>query len=79
MLISIENDETKRAGLEKGDVVVAVYGFRVHDFRSYKMLRDIDDAATLDLILWRAGVYTTLSASPPNKHFGVNFADYRAQ
>jgi tetratricopeptide (TPR) repeat protein len=79
MLVSVENGETRRAGLRLGDVVVAVHGFRVRDFRSYKVLRDLESGTPLDLIVWRTDAYLTLSASPPNNRFGVDFSDYRAR
>jgi tetratricopeptide (TPR) repeat protein len=79
MLISVESDETRRAGLHMGDVVVAVAGYRVRDFRSYKVLRGMSSDPQLDLIIWRSGAYMTLTASPPNKRFGVDFADYHAR
>jgi tetratricopeptide (TPR) repeat protein len=79
MLISEQNDETRRGGLQLGDVVVAVHGYRVRDFRSYKVLRELEDDARLDLILWRTSSYMTLTASPPNRRFGIDFADYHAR
>ena len=76
MLISVENPATKEAGLQLGDVVVAVYGYRVRDFHSYTVLRELADGP-MALTLWRSTAYLRISASPPHKRFGINFTDYR--
>jgi hypothetical protein len=79
MLVSVENDETRRWGLHMGDVIVAVDGYRVRDFRSYKVLRDVGSDPQLDLIIWRSGAYSVLTASPPNRRFGLDFGDYHGR
>jgi hypothetical protein len=79
MLISAVNDETRRWGLKLGDVVVAVHGYRVRDFHSYAVLRNIGGNDPLDLIIWRDNAYSALNASPPNARFGIDFSDYHAR
>jgi hypothetical protein len=76
LLISSVNDETKRWGLMQGDVVVAVRGYRVRDFRSCKVPGDLSENPPLGLVIWRAGACSAMSASPPGNHFGIDFADY---
>jgi hypothetical protein len=78
MQLTVTNEATQQAGLQVGDVVVAVHGYRVRDFHSYTTLRELKPGA-LDLVLWRGGVYLGLSASPKGNRFGINFADYHGK
>ena len=79
MLIEEENDLVQAAGLKRGDVIVAVYGVRVHDFQQYSYGRELQKTPELDLIVWQDGAYHELKPSPPNHRFGANFGDYVAK
>jgi len=71
-----ENDLLKSAGMSKGDVIVAVYGVRVHNFEQYHYGRDLRNTPELDLIVWHGGAYHEFKSSPPNHLFGLDFGDY---
>jgi len=71
-----ENDLLKSAGMRTGDVIVAVYGVRVHNFNQYRYGRDLRNTPELDLIVWHAGAYHEFKPSPPNHLFGLDFGDY---
>lgn len=71
-----ENDLLKAAGMQKGDIIVAVYGVRVHNFKQYTYGRELKDTPELDLIVWHDGTYHECKASPPDHHFGLDFRDY---
>lgn len=77
VVFATENEETQKAGLRPGDVIVAVQGYRVHEFRSYTALRELEPTAPVRLILWRSGAYLELSATPPNHRFGVTVRTYK--
>jgi tetratricopeptide (TPR) repeat protein len=76
VLIKEENDLLKSAGLNKGDVIVAVYGVRVHNFQQYTYSRELKNIPELDLIAWHGGAYHEFKPSPPNHLFGLDFGDY---
>jgi hypothetical protein len=57
---------------------VAIYGIRVHNFAQYYFARDTSRAAEMDLIIWRDGRYSLLTAKPPRHKFGVDMVDYTA-
>lgn len=78
VLVEGENDQTKQVGLAVNDVIVSLSGFRVHDFRSYGWIRDKIDAKGFDLIVWHDGAYRQVSATPPDRRFGVKFGNYPA-
>ena len=76
VLIEQQNDLLRSAGLKAGDVIVAVYGVRMHNFQQYVYGRDLKTTPELDLIVWHDGAYREFKASPPSHRFGVPFGDY---
>jgi Tfp pilus assembly protein PilF len=79
VLIRQENDLLTSAGLRMGDVIVAVYGVRVHNFAQYSYGRGLKDTPKLDLIVWQGNTYREFTPAPPNHLFGADFGDYRPQ
>jgi tetratricopeptide (TPR) repeat protein len=79
VLVMEENDLLKAAGLKKGDVIVAVYGVRVHHMRQYAYGRELKQTPELELIVWRGDGYREFKPNPPHHRFGVDFRDYVAQ
>ena len=63
------------AGLKMGDVIVSVYGVRVHDTVQYTYGRDMKDTE-LELIVWQGDAYHEIRANPPGHLFGVDIGDY---
>jgi hypothetical protein len=78
VLIRQENDQITSAGLKKGDVIVAVYGVRVHNMDQYDYGRVQKTTPELDLIVWQDNGYREFKPSPPHHLFGVDFGDYTA-
>ena len=68
--------DRRSAGLKAGDVIVAVYGVRMHHFQQYLYGRDLKTTPELDLIVWHDGAYREFKTSPPSHRFGVPFGDY---
>jgi tetratricopeptide (TPR) repeat protein len=79
VLILQENDLLKAAGLKAGDVIVAVYGVRVHNLQQYAYGRELKQTPELDLIVWHGDAYREFKPSPPRHRFGVDFGDYAAK
>jgi tetratricopeptide (TPR) repeat protein len=79
VLIRQENDLVKSAGLKAGDVIVAVYGTRVHNLLQYYYARDLKPNPQLDLIAWQTNSYREFNPSPPHHRFGVEFDTYATQ
>lgn len=79
VLIAEENERIREAGLKRGDIIVAVFGVRVHTMRQYVCAREFDSDPELDLIVWQGDIYREVKASPPNHLFGVTFVDYPAR
>ena len=75
-----ESDLLRAAGLSKGDIIVAVYGIRVHDSPQYNYGRKLSSTPELDLIVWqqRDHAYHEIKCNPPNHLFGVRIDNYRS-
>jgi hypothetical protein len=78
VLIEEENSLLKSAGLQQGDVIVAVYGMRVHNFQQYTYGREQKSTPELDLIVWKGRRYLEFKPNVPGHQFGVQFGDYKA-
>ena len=76
VIIKQENDLVRSFGLGRGDVIVAVFGIRVHNFAQYKYSRETSLNPELDLIVWQDNRYREIKATSPNHRFGVDFGDY---
>jgi len=64
------------AGLKNGDVIVAVYGVRVHNFKQYAYGRGLKDTPELDLIVWQCDAYREFKPNLPGHLFKVDMKDY---
>jgi tetratricopeptide (TPR) repeat protein len=76
VLIRQENALVRSAGLKRGDVIVAVYGVRVHNFRQYGYCRELKTTPELDLIVWQGQAYIESKPNLVGHRFGVDFGDY---
>jgi len=65
----------ERLGLRKGDLIVAIDGYRVHDLRQYRCLRGAGDGSYAKVRLLRNGQY--LDATAPRRGLsGLYFENY---
>jgi predicted metalloprotease with PDZ domain len=71
-----ENDLVSKAGMKRGDIVVAVNGIRVHNFDQYSYGRETGSTPEMTLIVWQGNQYREIKASPPDHRFGVDMGDY---
>jgi tetratricopeptide (TPR) repeat protein len=79
VLVKQENDKTKAVGLGNGDVIVAVYGYRMHNYAQYTYGREWSTGPKLDLIVWNGSAYHEVTANLPTHRFGVDFGDYTSK
>ena len=76
--INDDNELLRKAGLHNGDIIVALYGIRVHDFKQYDYARNSTTNAEMALIIYRNTQYLEVTASPPNHRFNATFRSWRA-
>jgi hypothetical protein len=63
-------------GLSISNVIVAVYGVRVHNTAQYVFGRTLKDTQELDLIVWQGDGYRELKPNILGHLFGVDIGDY---
>jgi hypothetical protein len=77
VLVQEDSVLLKKAGLAKGDVIVALYGTRVNSWTEYNYVRKTRLDPEMDLIVWKpAGQFIQTKASPPQHSFGVKMTTY---
>jgi S1-C subfamily serine protease len=72
------NEAMSEAGLQVGDVVVAVRGYTIANFKEYILVRNLDENEPYELTIWRGGRYQKLKPLPADYRFGVDIPDYHA-
>jgi tetratricopeptide (TPR) repeat protein len=75
-------DETNQyvtaANLKKGDVVVALDGYRTDTWMQYQYVRSLSGPSVpMQLIVWDGARYREVTASPPERRFNVNLKDLK--
>lgn len=70
---------TDAAGLQKGDVIVAVNGYLVASYPEFAPARDVNAPAPFALKVWREGEYLDITADPPFRMFDIDLPPYRAR
>lgn len=79
----VEIRESSRAlaalGLDKGDVIVALDGYRTASYQQYRIIRDMTDDPELRLIAWHGDRYVEVRGSFARRRFDVLLADYQSK
>jgi tetratricopeptide (TPR) repeat protein len=65
-------------GLDKGDVIVALDGYRTASYEQYRIVRDLSDDPQFCLVVWHGDRYVEAIGSFPRRSFGVTLRDYVA-
>ena len=66
-------------GLEPGDVIVGVDGWRVHNGTQYTEISRLSFSESMALLVWRKGKYIHVQGRVPQRWFGVRFNDYQGE
>jgi S1-C subfamily serine protease len=78
LLQQAKNNPSNNTGIEKGDVLVAVRGIRVHNFEQLAIARDLDPAPDVKVIVWRDGSYRECNVTLSDDHrMGFQLGEYK--
>ncbi len=66
------NDNTKRFGIQWGNVIVALDGFRVRDYETYDVISDLDQSSRMKLVIWRGQSYDDVDVELWDRRFRVD-------
>jgi tetratricopeptide (TPR) repeat protein len=75
VLISGRSDVTQRIRLERGDVLVAIDGQRIHNQKQYFFVRDGSTNPNISYIVWRNGKYLEIRANLPGRQIKATIED----
>jgi hypothetical protein len=78
VLIPETNPLVEKVGLHKGDVIVALDGYKVDSVTQYFMIRYKTDDPAMDFIVWRDTGYIEVKASLLGRRIHVMFRDFVA-
>ena len=77
VVFTTESPSLRRNGMHRGDIVVAMDGWRVRNYEQFATIREFDDDPDLRLVLWRGGKYLAVSARRLGRRFGVDVPSYQ--
>lgn len=77
VLIVEDGNRLRKAGLSVNDVIVAIDGIQVHDFRQYEVVRGWSYDPVMRLIVWQKVKYAEVEVRLQNRRFGVEMVPYR--
>jgi len=76
-LLTSTSPASTAAGLQAGDVIVALDGYLVHNEGQYEFVRGLTDDPKMQLIVWKGNGYREIAASAPRRRFNVSIATYQ--
>lgn len=71
------NDNTKRYGINWGNVIVAVDGYRVHDFNAYSVVKALSQSPKMKLVIWRGTSYDEIEVELWDRMFRVDMDTFK--
>jgi hypothetical protein len=77
VLINSDSDLLRRSGLNPGDIVVALDGFRVRNWAQYETVREFTSSPDIRLVVWRVNRYVPVEATVRDRRFQVEMINYR--
>jgi tetratricopeptide (TPR) repeat protein len=75
VVVKKENDNTKRCGIKWGNVIVGLDGFRVHDLKSFYVVKALSYSPHMKLVVWRGQGYDDVEAELWDRRFRVDLED----
>jgi hypothetical protein len=76
--VKTDSDTSKMAGLQIGDVIVGLDGYRVSSDLQYDFVRSLSLDSKMDFIVWRNDKYLELHAVVPGRRMWIDIGDYVA-
>jgi hypothetical protein len=78
VLVKTETPEALRIGINEGDVIVALDGYRVTSFEQYRTVRWLKTEPRIELIVWKKGRYVEIAAELPDRTFKSELGSWSA-
>ena len=75
VVVTKDSARSRAAGLQAGDIIVGLEGWRVDTLQQYSAINAFFDNDHVRLTAWRGHLFT-VSADAPNRLFGLEFRTY---
>jgi tetratricopeptide (TPR) repeat protein len=75
VIIIKDNPNTIKHGIQSGDIIIGLEGFRVENLNQYYAINAFFSKEQMKLTLWRGNLYTA-TIRVPNRLMGVQFRSY---
>jgi tetratricopeptide (TPR) repeat protein len=75
VIVVKDSELSRKAGLQAGDIIVGLEGFRVENLHQYYAINSFDEREDMKLTAWR-GRLSQVSVKAPRRLMGVEFRTY---
>jgi hypothetical protein len=75
--INGESDLLRKNGLNEGDIIVAIEGWRADTFDQYSFIRELSESPRFRVIVYQNGQYREVVADAEGRRFGVDMTTLR--
>jgi tetratricopeptide (TPR) repeat protein len=66
------NDNTKRYGIQLGNVIVGLDGFRVRNYEAYALVKELSQSPRMKFVIWRRNSYDDVEVELWDRRFRVD-------
>jgi S1-C subfamily serine protease len=75
VIVIKDNPNTIKHGIQAGDIIVGLEGFRVENLRQYYAINAFFSREQMKVTLWRGSIFTA-TIQAPNRLMGVQFRSH---
>ena len=78
VVVTKDNDRVRKAGLQAGDIIVGLEGWRVENLPQYYAVNTFLETEQMTLTVWRGKLFEVMLTAP-NRLMGIEFRSYPIQ
>ena len=75
VIVTKDSDKARKAGLQAGDIIVGLEGWRVDNLEQYRAVNAFYKQRLMKLTAWR-GKLAQIEIETPNRLMGIEFRSY---
>jgi tetratricopeptide (TPR) repeat protein len=75
VVVTRDNEKSRKAGLQAGDIIVGLEGLRVDNLQQYTAINAFFEQEQVKAIAWR-GHLSLITGTTPNRLFGIDLRSY---
>jgi len=78
VIVTKDNERVRTAGLQAGDIIVGLEGWRVDNLQQYRAVNAFYETDAMKLTVWRGKLFT-VAITAPSRLMGIEFRSYPIQ